>query len=206
MTERPSEIIDGACKPGPLELKSVDPYGAKIRPEEWREQPPLHFQIQLQIQMACTGAMWGSLAGLFPGYQLSYCDLERDDGFLEAAFPVLEEFWDRVQRKDPPPFDSLPGTLDVVKRMYSGESGKTIAMNDDQLDIADLWESAKTRRNSANKDVKILETALRAELKDATFGALKDGTLLSLKTTVRNGYTVKPTEFRTLRRSRPKGF
>jgi len=190
---------------GPLELKSIDPYGAKVYPDQFAEEPPLHMLIQLMIQMACTGASWGSLAGLFPGYNLQWVDRERDDKFLSAALPKLEEFWSRVQRKDPPPPDHLPGTLDVVKRLYSQEDGTTIALDAEDLQLVDAWEMTKERARMAGKDVKEMETVLRAKLQDATFGVLTDGTLLSLKTTKRSGYTVKPTSFRTLRRARVKG-
>jgi len=196
---------DNGFSYAPLELKSIDPYGAKIRAEEFAEEPPLHMQIQLMIQMACTGASWGSLAGLFPGYNLAWVDRERDDAFLAAALPKLEEFWDRVQRKDPPPADSLPGTLDVVKRLWSKEDGETIALDAADLELVNTWEKLKERGRTATKDAKGIEAALRAKLQDATFGVLTDGTLLTLKTTERKGYEVKPTSFRTLRRARPKG-
>ena len=189
----------------PLELKSIDPYGAKIYPDQFAEEPPLHMLIQLMIQMACTGASWGSLAGLFPGYNLQWVDRDRDDNFLNAAYPKLEEFWQRVQRKDPPPADHLPGTLDVVKRLWSAEDGTTIALDAEDLQLVDAWEATKERGRKAGKDAKEMETVLRSKLQDATFGMLTDGTMLTLKTTQRKGYTVEPTSFRTLRRARVKG-
>ena len=190
----------------PLELKSVDPYGAKTSAEQWRKDPPLHYVIQLQIQMACTGSEWGSLAGLFPGYQLAWLDIERDDQLLELAYPVLADFWQHVISKNPPPVDSLPATNDVVKRLYPKESGETIVMPGDMLEVADLWESKKSQLSEIQNEIKKYDTILRAELKDASFGVLPDGTLISGKTVKRNSYTVEASEYRTLRRTRPKGF
>lgn len=45
--------------PGALELKMVNAANAP----EWREEPPTGYQIQNQIQMACAGLAWGSVAG-----------------------------------------------------------------------------------------------------------------------------------------------
>jgi predicted phage-related endonuclease len=190
---------------GPLELKSIDPFGAKIRADEYRDEPLMHHVIQNQMQMACTGAKWGAIGALFPGYQLTHVDMDFDAEAFEAAYPILEEFWDRVQRKDPPPPDQLPGTLDVVRRLYSNEDGTTVAIAPETFETVELWEAAKARKNTAEKEAKQLEALIRAELGDATFGQLGDGTLLTLKTTHRKAYTAKASSFRTLRRTRPKG-
>ncbi len=208
--DRVTEGTDDAPAPaagrGALELKHVGGFG--VRSDDWREEPPLHYQIQVQAQIACAGFEWGSLAGMFPGYQLAYRDVTRDDEFLEAALPILERFWDRVERRDPPPVEEgEPGALEVVKRLWHAETGETIALPEDLVGVADEWERAKAEAREAEKRAKGLEAQLRGAIQDNTFGALLDGTLLSLKITKRKGYTrvVEPTEYRTLRRVRPKG-
>ncbi len=117
----------------------------------------------------------------------------------------LEAFWDRVQRKDPPPVDHLPGTLDVVKRLWSHEDGETVVLDAETLQLVDVWEETKGVARKASKEAKEMEAVLRSKLQEATFGTLEDGTMLTLKTTQRKGYTVEPKSFRTLRRARVKG-
>ena len=200
--------LDRVTERGPLELKSVDPYGAKITPNQWREDPPLHYRIQLQIQMACLCEDSGTLAALFPGYQLAYFDTDIDNELLDLAYPALEKFWDRVQRKDPPPPDSLPGTLDVVKRLYPRESGSTIVLEPEQMEIVNRWELLKATARDATRDAKALESQLRAVMQENTFGLMNDNTMLTLKETTRKAYVreIKESKFRTLRRSKTKGF
>lgn len=201
-TEAPSPAGVGGT--APLELKHVGAVGA--RAGDWADDPPLHYQVQLQIQMACTDSLWGSLAGMFPGYDLRYVDIVRDDEFLEAAFPVLDTFWDRVKRKDPPPVDDQPGVLDVVKRLWQAETGEIVDLSTDLIDVADEWEAAKREAREAGKRAKVLEAKIRGEMKDATVGTLMDGTRLTLKTTTRKGYTktFDDVSYRTLRRGKQK--
>jgi putative phage-type endonuclease len=112
----------GAAGPGAAEFKAVAGFKAK----DWREQPPDHFLIQLQIQLACTGRQWGSLCALLGGLTLAWRDILRHERFLAAALPKLEEFHLRVKRRDPPPADGSEGTAAAIKRLWPDESGETI--------------------------------------------------------------------------------
>jgi putative phage-type endonuclease len=187
---------------GPLELKHV---GTFDRPEQWREDPPLHYQLQLQIQMACHGDEWGSLAALFPGYNLVWKDMRRDDELLEAIYPRLFEFWDRVQRRDPPP-PQTGAALDAIKRIWPAESGETVTLDEDTNGLVIALEQCKIDLKSGEAIKSEIESKIRFAMKDATFGLLNDGRIVTLKTTKRAGYTatIEPTEFRTLRITKRK--
>lgn len=192
---------DVAVRPAPLECKAV----AGTKAADWREEPPLGYQVQVQIQMACTGASWGSLCALIGGVSLAWKDLLRHDAFLAGALPKLEEFWLRVKRKDPPEADALPGTTTAIRRLWADEDGDTVALNDPlDLQQADQLEAARAAVTEADDRVLLLENQLRQRLGSATFGALPDGSFLTLKTTERAGYTVAPTRYRALRRWRPR--
>jgi len=184
----------------PLELKAVG--GGGVR--EWREEPPLHFQIQVQIQMACTGRQWGSLTALLSGLTLTWHDLARNDRFLAAALPRLEEFRLRVQRREPPEADGLPGTTAALKALYADEDGETVPLDIDAFQLTEAWELAGAECRHCDATRQDLENQLRLRLGEATFGALPDGSFLSLKTTKRAGYTVEATSYRQLRRFRPR--
>lgn len=186
----------------PLELKHV---GTWDNADEWRDDPPTKYQVQLQIQMACYGAQCGSLAGMFPGYKLVWTDLLRDNDFFDAAYPILQEFWGHVQRKEPPDPNSYKD-LDAVKRIWKRDDGSTVTLGNDTLALADEWEQAKKRRKEAEKEVKTIEAKLRASVKDATYGALNDGSFLTLKTTKVKAYTkvMEASEYRALRRTKKR--
>jgi len=199
--ERPAPEGCRGQGPGPLQIKLA--IGSA---RDWKEGPPLGHQIQVQMEIACFGAAWGSLAGLVGPGPLAIHDFPRHDAFLASALPRLEEFWARVQRQDPPEADALPGTTHAIKRLWSTDDGATIDLNPEDLQLADDWEGAKLGKADAEKRLQELENKLRLRLRLATFGALPDGTFLTLRTIKNQGYTnvVEPYTYRTLRRLRPR--
>lgn len=199
---------------GPLEIKTssgwsyTDGNWHRVNKHDWAADPPLYNQIQLQMQIACIDSMWGSLTALFPDNELTWSDQVRNDKFLEAAYPHLEKFWARVQRKDPPPIDELPSSLDIAKQIYKDETGESIVLSDKQEELVKEWASlgeALSESKKLEKRRKHLEAQIRFILKDATFAEIPSlGKYLTLKTTHRKGYVVEATEFRTLRLSKNK--
>lgn len=183
----------------PLEIKSVGGFPAR---DEWETDPPVHYQVQVQIQMSATRSSWGALCGGFAASdEIVHRDLQFDADFFAAAVPILEEFWARVQRKDPPPAGEMPGALNAVKRAFSTVSpDKIIALPADALSLIDEWESLKKAGNEAKKKADLIEVRIREMMKDAEYAALDDGQFLSLKTSTRKGYVVQDCEFRTLRK------
>jgi putative phage-type endonuclease len=199
----PVEIVDPRHAHGPLECKNAGPH----KVDEWREDPPTRFVIQLQIQIACTGAEWGTLAALVgwppaPAWR----DFARDNRFLAAALPLLEEFHLRVERRDPPTADGRPATTDAIRRLWQVDDGETIDLGPDALDLVEEWERADHERAQAEGRAQEAENRLKAALASATYGRLPDGTYLTLKTTAVKAHTkaVAAYSYRRLRRWRPK--
>jgi putative phage-type endonuclease len=198
-TESMPAPIAEARADGPLELKSVG--HGRTTPDAWRDDPPLNYVIQLQIQMACTGAQWGSLAALFPGYALAWRDMIRDDDFLNLALPKLEEFWLRVQRRDPPQADGTEGTAQAIKNLWRKEiTGKRVELQPELSSVIEQWETAKKIKNDAEREVKQFEALIRAALQDAEVGVLPDRTYLTCKSIKKAAYSVQESEYRQLRR------
>jgi predicted phage-related endonuclease len=203
--DRRVDVKKAEYRPGALEVKNTDVPGFK--PETWAADNPdlLYAIVQNQVQMACTGWDWGSIVGKFPFYQIAWFDQERNNEFLDEVYPALEDFWKCVVDKTPPQVESHRD-LEVVKRLWPAASGETVALDNETQALVGAWEAAKGWRKHDNETVEAVEAKLRAAIGDATWGALPDGTFLSLKTTKRKGYTrvVEPGEYRTLRRVKSK--
>lgn len=192
-------VIDG--KEGALELKHVGGHGVNL--EEWKEDPPAMYQVQLQIQLACAQLEIGALAGMLPGYQLADKDFDYSPEFFDVIFERIDEFWNyNVKKKIPPKLIEHKKGLESVKRVYHDEDGETVVLPSECLILANELVDIKEEIKHLNGLKEGKETALREALGHATFGALNDGTYLSLKTTRRKGYSVGPKEFRVLRRTR----
>jgi len=182
--------------PGPLECKAL--WSGKS--SEFDAEAPVHFQVQLQAQMAVTGASWGSLAALIGGLQFWWADLPRNDAFIAAMLPVLEAFWKCVQDRTPPAADGTEGTREALHALYPRDSGETIALPAEALQTAEEIAGLKA-------DIKVLEAAkaaaeaqVKAALGSATWGVLVDGSRWQWKVEPRSGHVVEPSTPRVLRR------
>jgi putative phage-type endonuclease len=190
-------LADGRA---PLELKGVA--GSNVR--AWRDDPPAYFQIQVQIQMACTGAQWGSLTALLSGLAITWKDLARDDRFLRLAYPRLDEFRLRVLRRDPPDADGLHSTGGILRALYADGDGETVYLGDDSEQLVDEWEKAKADERDGKARGKRLRNTLMRRIGANSFGNLPDGSWLARRTVERDDYEVEGTTYQTLRREWPK--
>lgn len=186
----------------PLELKNL----GGITVAKFREEPPTEYQVQVQVQLSCTAEAWGSLAAIIAGQALAWKDLPRHDRFLGAAYPRLEAFWIRVQRREPPEADGLPGTTAALKAVYADDGGETVELGADDLADVEAWGRAGLAVAKAEDEEERLLNRLRLRMGTATFGLLPDGSYVSLKKTNRRAYTreVKAGSYRTLRRFWPR--
>lgn len=173
--------------PRPLQIKLA---GGSA--EEWAgPEPPLRYQVQVQVEIACYGSSWGALAALTSMYRpLVTFDLERRDSFIEAALPHLEAFRDCVRRRVPPEPKSAAG-LEPIKRLYGppDDDAETPVLDDEALAHANTWEAAKADRATAEDQAKEAEAYLRWRMAGAEWGKLPDGSFLRVAAR-RDGVTI----------------
>lgn len=190
-----------------LECKAEGGYnkrdGRIVKPDEWKEEPHIWQTIQNQIQMACAGFSWGSLAAWFPGHIFRYHDHDYAPEFLTAIYPILEEFWEHVRRREPPPLRfQETKKLEAMKRLWNRDNGETVPLTHEQMALIDRWEELKKEVKKCDNERNDIEAQIYEMIGSAAFGALPDGTMLVAKTVQNKGYTleVKPFEYRTLKR------
>lgn len=100
-----------------------------------------------------------------------------------------------------PPTDFRP-SLEVLKRVRR-EPNKVVPISGELLDKYIVINAAKKQ---AVEDAELAQAELIASLDDAEAGETEDGRRVTYMTTQRKGYTVEPTEYRSLRIPKtPKG-
>lgn len=184
---------------GDLQIKTTSAYKA----DEWKDGAvPLMYQVQVQAELFVTGLAWGSIACLIGGQRLVYRDIERDDAFIEALVPHLEQFWSCVQSQTPPDIDASQATSRILQQLHPDDDGSTISLPPD----ADAWH---TELLAVNEKIKALEelknhnqNRLKAALGAATYGTLANGSRYSFKTQTRAEHVVAASKFRVLRFSK----
>lgn len=184
--------------PAPLEIKTAGAW----RAEEWAEEPPLYVQVQVQHQLAVTGWTWASVAVLLGGHRFHWCDVARNDRFIERLVVQEREFVDRLARRELPPIDGSEATRDLLRHLYPRETtGLVVNLTDAEADIDAALQAANAELAKWKLAKEMCENQLRAALGEAEVGVLPGGRVTyGLKTVERKGYAVAPTTFRQLRR------
>ena len=185
----------------PLEIKNVGVY----KGEDWAEEPPLAFQIQVQHQLAVTGLGAASIAALIGGNRLVWFDVARNDKFITLLIEKESEFWARLQATDPPPVDGSEAGKALLRALYPRETpglvvnlpGEAMAWDAELQEVKDLGKQYDAKKQE-------LENKLKAAIGEAETGVLPNGTTYTWKASERKGYVVEATLVRTLRRKEAK--
>jgi len=166
----------------PLEVKNVGYYLAK----EWRDEPPLRFQVQLQHQVAVLGADWGSLCALIGGNRLRWFDMDRNEKFIQVMIEQERAFWALVKSKTPPPADGSIATTEVLKRLYPKDDGEVIALPMESREWDTTIQDAKQNLKADKLILTEYENKMKAALGTATRGVLPSGGSYTFKQQVVN--------------------
>lgn len=160
---------DGEASAAILECKNVSEWMVG----EWEPAPPIHYAVQLQHYLMVTGSRLGSFAALLGGNRLHIVDVERDDAFCEKLLARELEFWDRVERRDPPP----PGPLDreTLARMFPSHGFKAITLPDEAAGWDAELVGLKTQIKSAEQRREELENLLKFAIGENETGLIPGG-------------------------------
>lgn len=166
--------------------------------EPLTDEIPQWYLVQLQVQLFCTGGELGRMLALISGRGLVEYRSEPDEETADSIRNICSEWWERhVVRKEQPPMDTLP-SIDVLKRVKR-EPNSVTTLSNSILDVVEQWEDLKQFAKEANQKADSHKARLIAELGQHEAGNLPDGRQIAYLETVRDGYVVKPSKFRTLR-------
>ena len=189
--------VDPKKGEGCLEIKNTTLGGG------WEDEPPLHYQIQNQIQMFVRGTSYGTPAALVSGWELRWADIDRNDVFLKRAISKLEEFQWRLKTSTPPAAgaEAVESAREAYKALYPRDTGETIALNADACAILDQLLKAEATEKVSKEQAELLKLQIKQRLRTATHGVLPDGRRVSWKTQVRHDppREAKETEIRVFR-------
>jgi putative phage-type endonuclease len=90
---------------------------AKTSTRKW-DVVPQHVEAQVQTQIAATGADVADVVVLgFDGPPTSF-EVPRNDELILALEDLAATFWDRVERRDPPPLDGSRAASKYLDRLF----------------------------------------------------------------------------------------
>jgi len=158
-------ITDKEKGEGLLEIKSIDWIVFK---DSWDEgEPPIHYLLQLQHQLACTGHKWGAIAALVGGNQLEIFTYDRHEATISKIEQAVKEFWGSVREGQEPP--AVAEDYSLLQEMFTHASHKQedLTADNELPGLCAQYKEAGQRRKEAEKEEKGAKSRIMQKLRDA---------------------------------------
>ncbi len=185
-----------------LEVKNVGERMADL----WEENGvPEMYLIQVHHQLLVTGAAYAYICALIGGNKLRYSRVDRDENILAQLTEIEARFWGWVKEGTPPPVDGGRATKKALAALYPEETGGSVELDEAfATALVNRIEQEKAYEKAAREQRELCENQLKAMLGINTFGLINGVPRVKWSTVKRDGYYVKPTEYRQLRILNPK--
>jgi putative phage-type endonuclease len=177
--------LDGWCDgdDGLHEVVELKIVGLHMIAEYRADELPLKFTLQVQHQMAVTGAQNGWLFAMC-GTEMILRHVPRHERLIEGMHKHAEAFLKLVESNTPPEVDGNPATTKAIT-IHAGEPkiDKIARFPKEFATYAEELESLKETQKEAEEREIFLKNKMRSLMGDAEWGYLPDGTTFSWKQT-----------------------
>ena len=146
-----------------VEIKTVSPFMAKEWGEEQSDQIPLHYCVQVLHALMVTRRERAIVATLIGADDLRIYRVERDDELIARIRSEELAFWDRIQRRDPPPVTTL---ADAALR-WPASITRSVVADAELAEKIGILRQAKAQLKELEMTVETLELAAKGRLGDA---------------------------------------
>lgn len=151
----------------PVEAK----YGGSASAHNWGDDPdaiPMHYRVQLDIQIACKEALLGRLVGLIDG-ETKFYEVQRDDSLIKHWVEQVRHFKHvHLDRDDPPPpRNADEADLYLGERFKHARRGVFLEPTPEARAIAARLAEVKDRQKEIENERARYEVALKAMCGDA---------------------------------------
>jgi predicted phage-related endonuclease len=153
------EIVNHRRGAGVLEVKTVD----RLAFRNWQGgRPPIHYELQLQHQLACTRRDWGAIGVLVGGNELRITPYERHHGAIDRLEREVAVFWREVAEGRPPrpDYQADLATLCALHRHAAKgsfldlrHSARARELCEEYTAAADAERAARQRREAAKAEL-----------------------------------------------------
>jgi putative phage-type endonuclease len=155
----------------PVEIKCAWYESAK----QWEERIPIAYQCQGQHQMYVTGADEMFFAVLLNGYKFRWYRMERHERFIKRLCDKLDEFWSRVERRDPPPIDGHKSSLHALFTQYPKDDGRIVELPDELAKaVQEDWDATQRIASDCCKRKDELKARIQQFMGTAKFAIMPD--------------------------------
>jgi predicted phage-related endonuclease len=155
--------------PGVAEVKTTG-FGAR-----YDEDLPVEVQIQIQWELAVTGAAWASCIWLpFPERRMQWVDVAPHPAFQAVLAERVDNFWERVKTRSPPDPDGSESSALALRALYPDDTDEVIRIIG-ATGVADEYERNKAAIKVLSERQGLIKNTLAATIRNAKYALLDDG-------------------------------
>jgi putative phage-type endonuclease len=158
--------VDGVW--GPAEFKNVGTWAA----DQWLDEVPLKYQVQIQHQMYVVGAEIAVAAALVGGNQFLWATVERNDEFISTMVEKLSEFWGMVEENIQPMASGVD--VELLKQLVEIDDTITTVLPFEAIHWAAQISGAKEKVKEWTAFKREAEAKVLQEIGDAACAELPD--------------------------------
>ena len=165
-----AEIDAEAATGENIEVKTANQFAAKSWGAEHTDEIPVYYTAQAMHGMMVREAPATIFPVLIGSDDFRVYRVERDDETIAAIRDKELEFWDRVQRRDPP----KPSTVSDIERLFARDSGRIVQADDEILAVFNALKALKAKAKLLDSEIEDAERQIKLYLGEAAilkFGA-----------------------------------
>lgn len=155
----------------PLELKCAWYDAAK----EWKERVPIAYRIQAQQQMYVTGTSECYFAVLLNGCEAKWFRELRHDKWIARMLRLIDEFWERVQHRQPPPPDGHKADFARLLQLYPETKPDALELPAELQDAGAEWDKITAREKEIAEKKDKLKAQLQFAMGERSLARCADG-------------------------------
>lgn len=145
------------------EMKTVHPFSAKDWGEQDTDEIPIYYTSQVAHGQMVTRRNRTIVAALIGADDLRVHFVDRDEELIDIIRGKEIEFWERIQRRDPPE----PTDPEDIKRLYHIDSGAVIEADEELLELIAQASSKKSELKAAETSYEVISTMIKARMGNA---------------------------------------
>lgn len=179
--------------PGLVELKTASEYSL----DEWEDNPPDYYILQVQHQMFVTGLDYAYVAALIGGNKFRTYFIPRDESIIGQMNALLDHFWNDHFIKDiEPEVEGDQATTDFINGLYPESEGDKSIELPQCVEDAEQYLFWKEKRMEAKKMEDFFANKIKFIMGSHEKAFLPTGAIISWKTIHKKAYKVNETSYR----------
>lgn len=134
--------------------------------DEWTDQVPAHYAIQVTAQMMVAGAPYGYVSAIIGNRGHVMYRIERDEALCSMILNLVESFWEAVESKTMPEMDGVTATTDVLARIRRVPQSVR-EFNASEREAVIHWQALRRQRIEIEKAEDAAKATVLAALVDS---------------------------------------